>query len=431
MSEWREVSVADIAADAPNALSTGPFGSSISARFFQPDGVPVIRGSNLSLDVGVKLNDREFAYISDEKAQQFRRSIVKAGDLVFTCWGTIGQIGLITPKARFDEYVISNKQMKLTPNNRLVDSTFLYYLLSCPEMVAKVTGQSIGAAVPGFNLGQLKEIRFSIPDLSVQRTIASILAGVDELIENNRRRIKVLEQMAQAVYQEWFVKFRYPGHESVPLVDSPLGSVPIGWNVERASDVLQINPRIKIPNNQEYPFLSMGDVSERSMVCFPTEYRNKVSGARYLNQDTLFARITPSLENGKTGFVQFLENGQMGVGSTEFIVLRGNLVGCAFTYCLARSEGFRNHAIASMSGASGRQRVRNECFDTYLLPVPPREVCGLFESEIAGLFACVYSLAKQANNLAIQRDLLLPRLVTGKIDVSKLDLGALFESAME
>ena len=174
----------------------------------------------------------------------------------------------------------------------------------------------------------------------------------------------------------------------------------------------------------------MGDLNEQSMVCFPSDKKSGNSGSKFINNDTLFARITPCLENGKTGFVQFLKDGQPGRGSTEFIVLRGNTVGPAYTYCLARSDEFRAHAIQSMSGASGRQRVRNECFDSFLLAVPPPELGRNFEQIATSLFETIQSLAVQTATLTAVRDLLLPKLVTGQIDVSSLNLDALVEDSV-
>jgi type I restriction enzyme S subunit len=147
MADWREVTVAELASPDRYALATGPFGSAISSKYFVEDGVPVLRGSNLSLDVGVRLGDEGLAFLTPEKADTFQRSKVHCGDLVFTCWGTIGQVGLVDGRARFDEYVLSNKQMKLTPDSEKADSLFLYYLLSSPAVVDEVRSQSIGAAV--------------------------------------------------------------------------------------------------------------------------------------------------------------------------------------------------------------------------------------------------------------------------------------------
>lgn len=205
--EWREVTVEELKARSENALATGPFGSSIGSRFFVEDGVPVIRGSNLSGDVGTRLIDIGLVFLTAKKAREFGRSLVRDGDLVFTCWGTVNQVGLIDRRAAHREYVISNKQMKLTPDPAKADSLFLYYMFSGPELQDRIKNQSIGSSVPGFNLGQLRGMRVRIPDVGEQRAIAHILGSLDDKIELNRRMSETLEAMARALFKSWFVDF--------------------------------------------------------------------------------------------------------------------------------------------------------------------------------------------------------------------------------
>ena len=153
------------------------------------------------------------------------------------------------------------------------------------------------------------------------------------------------------------------------------------------------------------------------------ESRAGNSGAKFKNGDTLLARITPCLENGKTGYVQFLpDDAAVGFGSTEFIVLRGKLLTREMVYLLAREPSFRDHAIKSMSGASGRQRVQEKGFATYFLAAPPPQMAQRFSSIASPLFHLVHVLAKKNANLRVTRDLLLPRLISGEIDVSSLPL---------
>ncbi len=204
---WQEVTVEDLKATTDNALATGPFGSSISSSYFQEHGVPVIRGNNLSEEVSIRLSDDGLVFVSEEKAAEFKRSTVRKGDLVFTCWGTINQVGLIDKRAMHGEYVISNKQMKFTPDPRKADSLFLYYLFSGPEMQDLIKSQGIGSSVPGFNLGQLRAMSLKVPQLNEQRAIAHILGALDDKIELNRRMNETLEAMARAIFKSWFVDF--------------------------------------------------------------------------------------------------------------------------------------------------------------------------------------------------------------------------------
>jgi len=221
--------------------------------------------------------------------------------------------------------------------------------------------------------------------------------------------------MARRLYEEWFVHFRFPGHEGVEFD----GELPKGWSAVELGDLVQVNPRTTVPRDGLKPFVPMGSLSETSMIVEGVEQRDGNSGAKFQNADTLVARITPCLENGKTGFVDFLDVDQpVAFGSTEFIVLRPLILGPCAIYCLARSHSFRDVAIKSMSGAEGRQRVRPESVQTFPIAQPPSELLDRFERIASPMFSRVSLLARQNANLRAQRDLLLPKLVSGEIDVS-------------
>lgn len=257
-----------------------------------------------------------------------------------------------------------------------------------------------------------------VPPLPVQRRIAAILSAYDELIENSQRRIGILEEMARGLYREWFVHFRFPGHEKHPRIASSLGESPKGWEVTQVTECVDINPRVTVPRDGEKPFVPMGCLSNDSMLISDIESRVGNSGAKFKNGDTLFARITPCLENGKTGFVQFLPDGQaVAFGSTEFIVLRSRTLTPEFVYLLARSDGFRGIAIKSMSGATGRQRVQERCFEDFKIPQPPRELLERFSAIVTPSFRLIYQLHLHIQNLRRTRDLLLPRLLSGQVEV--------------
>ena len=345
------------------------------------------------------------------------KDVTQSGDLL----GSVARVPQLGPIGR-----LSQDTVRLDLISDRVDPDFLYLSLLTPVYRAWCRQHATGTTNLGLPRDDFLAYEVFHPiSHNDQRRVAGVLNGIDDLIENSRRRVEVLEEMARTIYREWFVKFRYPGHANVPLVDSALGPIPSGWDIAPVSNMIEVNPRIKLDKSVEHPFIAMGDLDERTMSCRPSQVRTGGSGAKFMQGDTLFARITPCLENGKTGLVQRLAVGEVGLGSTEFIVLRGRAVGSAFTYCLARERDFRKHAIASMSGASGRQRVRNECFDTYLLPVPSRDVADAFESSMEAVFTQVAVLADEAEQLEHLRDLLLPKLVTGQIDVSTLDLRAL------
>jgi type I restriction enzyme S subunit len=300
------------------------------------------------------------------------------------------------------------------------DVRFVKYYLDTIKQQLK----SVARGTTQHNLPLEKLLSFDIytPPLPTQRKIAAILSAYDDLIENNTRRIAILEEMAQALYREWFVHFRYPGHEGVRMVESELGPVPEGWEVCRFSDVVRINPPINVDKEEEKPYVEMAGLSTNSMVIESKETRTGRSGAKFENGDTLFPRITPSVENGKGGFVQFLPDRKVGLGSTEFIVFRSIELCPEYVYLLSRTYDFRENAIKSMIGASGRQRVQNECFDNYWLAKPPEQILNMFSGIVSPSFRIIQVLVDKNANLRQTRDLLLPRLISGELDVSRLEV---------
>lgn len=272
--------------------------------------------------------------------------------------------------------------------------------------------------MPNLNTAILRSVPVRFPQLRIQQRIAGILSAYDELIENSQRRIKILESMARALYREWFVHFRFPGHENQPRVASPLGEIPEGWEVKRLPDCVYLNPKVTVPRDGDKPFVPMGCLSNDSMLISDIEVRSGNSGSKFQNGDTLFARITPCLENGKTGLVQFLPDANaVAFGSTEFIVLRSRTLTPELVYLLARSDELRGVAIKSMSGASGRQRVQERCFDDFWLAQPPTNLLQRFSAIVAPSFRLIKELHLQIENLRRTRDLLLPRLLSGQIEV--------------
>ena len=203
---WQLATINDIQANEKRATITGPFGSSIGKRFFVSEGIPVIRGNNLSYKVGT-FDDSGFVYITRGKANELKGYIAKPGDLIFTAAGTIGQVALIPFAARFEEYIISNKQMRVRLDLEKVDTFYAYYWFSCPMMNAYIKRQDTGSTIPLINLSVLRALPIPLPPIQEQRTIATILKSLDDKIDINHQINQTLEQMAQAIFKSWFVNF--------------------------------------------------------------------------------------------------------------------------------------------------------------------------------------------------------------------------------
>jgi type I restriction enzyme S subunit len=379
-------------------------------------GMKVINVTNILGDGSIDTNNTSRFISIEEYEKTYQHFTVDAGDIVVASSGnTYGKVGRIAAKdlpLMMNTSVIrfrSSDQMKLNDD-------FLYAFLRSAVFRDQVESFVIGSAQPNFGPTHLKRMVMPLPPLPIQRRIAEILAAYDELIENSQRRIKILEEMARALYREWFVEFRFPGHESIPRVQSPMGEIPKGWDIRKVSECVYINPPVTVLRDGYKPFVPMGCLSNDSMHISDIETRGGNSGSKFQNGDTLFARITPCLENGKTGFVQFFpESKSVGFGSTEFIVLRSRTLTPEYVYLLARSDEFRGVAIKSMSGATGRQRVQEECFDDIGMAQPPHALLDRFSRIVTPLFQLSFKLHLQIQNLRQTRDLLIPRLLSGEI----------------
>ncbi len=296
------------------------------------------------------------------------------------------------------------------------DTDYVYYLL-CMKHIRQLAANSMTGASgrQRADLEFIKRIQWNFPDIETQKRIASILSAYDKLIEVNNKRIKVLEQMAENLYKEWFVRFRFPGHENAEFENG----IPRGWELIRADVAIDFNPTLKVGNQKDYTIIPMEALSNTSMVldsnCFVKQ--DSISGRRSQNGDTLFAKITPCLENGKTGFVMGMRKDEVLGGSTEFVVMRSKTLTPHYVYCIARSQYFRQTAIQSMNGADGRQRVDEDKLKSTKILRPEKTVLNHFENIVTPIFNSIFQMSRKNQNLMQQRDLLLPRLMSGKLEV--------------
>ena len=205
--------------------------------------------------------------------------------------------------------------------------------------------------------------------------------------------------------------------------DSELGKIPEGWEVSPLSEVVAVNPPRCLQKGDIAPYLDMANMPTKGHTPDTMIDRPYGSGMRFVNGDTLVARITPCLENGKIAYVDFLRDGMTGWGSTEYIVMRPKPpLPDEFAYCLARSTSFREFAIQNMTGSSGRQRVAANVLSQFLLPVPSEPVAKSFERLIRPLIVGASESIRESNTLATLRDALLPKLISGKMRTSNVPM---------
>lgn len=309
----------------------------------------------------------------------------------------------------------STEFLVFRPKDKKIDEQFLYYLMQT-ESIRKLMINSMTGATgrQRVNNNIFADMEFNFPDLPTQHRIAAILSAYDDLIENNRRQIKLLEEAAQRLYREWFVELRFPGHEDVKIVDG----VPEGWQVVFLGDVIEFDPKVPLPKDRTKQSVPMAALSTSSMVIDQSLIENTMSnsGSKFRNGDTLLARITPCLENGKTAFVDFLDKDESAVGSTEFIVMRSKILNPYMVYCIARSDSFRTEAINSMTGSDGRQRAQKDKLKVLSYLLPKKSLIDRFEQFMRPCFEKIRTLNRQISILVEARDKLLPKLMSGEVE---------------
>jgi type I restriction enzyme S subunit len=267
----------------------------------------------------------------------------------------------------------------------------------------------------------------------LQEAIAAVLGSLDDRIALLRETNATLEAIAQALFKSWFVDFdpvrakqqglAPPGMDEATAAlfsdgfeESALGLVPKGWRTSRLYEAFEINPTRVLKKGVEAPYLDMASLAMTGHSVEAPIQRPFGSGAKFRNGDTLLARITPCLENGKAAFVDFLADQQIAWGSTEFIVLRPKSPMPEYSaYLLCRHAPFREHAIHSMSGTSGRQRVQNDVLGRYQLSIPSDRVASAFAEVVTPMQRAIAENHARAQTLVTLRDTLLPRLISGQL----------------
>ena len=354
-----------------------------------------------------------------------------------------------------------------------VNPEYAFYYFNSPQGRANIaTIVEQGAGQAGIRGSDLENLDFPLPPKEAQDFIADMVRPTDIKIKVNQETNQTLEAMAQALFKSWFVDFDpvidnalAAGHEIPPelqaraearkslqaraeqrkaslsgdrpeqesgdilpasirqlfpnrfVLDAQMGWIPEGWEVAAVSTALSVNPRVTLPKGTVAKYVDMKALPTSGYSIGEVMEKSFSGGAKFELHDVLLARITPCLENGKTGFVDFLNKGEVGFGSTEFIVLRQKgHIRYAFVACLAREESFRQHCIQNMVGSSGRQRVQNSCFDSFYLALPSEpQILALFEEQVQPMLAKKSANKNEIIELAKLRDTLLPKLISGEL----------------
>ena len=414
------------------SVVSGPFGSNIGSRFFVPDGIPVIRGNNLTAGGNTTFVDSGFVYLTTEKAREFPNCVAIRGDLVFTAAGTIGQVGIIPATSKYNEYIISNKQLRLRLDTSRVNPMFAYYWFSTSAMISLIQSCNTGSTIPLINLSVLKGLPIPVPDMTMQKAVVEILSCIDGRIEGLQSENQTLEAIARTIFKSWFVDFdpvrakaegREPEGMDAPTAalfpnefqESELGAIPIGWSVRSVGEI-SVSNQGAIGRSYPHSEIQYVDISsvEPGRITSSTLYplTEAPSRAKRLVADgnVIWSCVRPN----RRSYALVLEPDDNLVVSTGFVTLSATQMPFSFVYMSVTTDPFVDYLTTRADGAA-YPAVRPDTFENARLVVPSEGIANRFHDLAEPLLRKSKANSNEAKTLAALRDTLLPRLISGKL----------------
>ncbi|MCY4175228.1 MAG: restriction endonuclease subunit S [Acidimicrobiaceae bacterium] len=359
-----------------------------------------------------------------------RRAVPQTGDLILAREAPVGNVAVVTAGI---EPALGQRTVLIRPNPEKVDANFLTYRLLAHDIQHWMRGVASGATVPHLNMEDIRALPMpALPELSTQVKIGTALASFDDLIENNRRRIEVLEEMARLLYREWFVHFRFPGHEDVELVDSDLGPIPKGWLVCAVRDVAELvrgrsYRRQDLVEDGGLPFLNLkciargGGFRKSGLKRYDGKYKE---AQQAYPGDTVIAMTDMTQERkvvGRAARVPALDS-NFGIISLDLTrVLPVDSVDRDYLYGMFRFSSF-SETVKEHANGTNVLHLSPDRISEYRFIMPPTQFQHSYRTAAKPMHLLVDKLMLQNEVLREGRDLLLPRLVSGELDLSELDL---------
>lgn len=386
MSEWKEYKLEDVIDKFIDYRGKTPKKTS--------SGIPLVTAKVVKNGTILKPNE----FIAEEDYEAWMtRGLPEINDIVLTTEAPLGEVALIKDA----NIALAQRIITLRGNPELVYNPFLKYYFQSSQGQYELDSRASGTTVFGIKASVLRELPVILPPLPEQKAIAEVLSSLDDKIDLLHLQNKNLESMAKTLFRQWFIE-----------------EVEEDWDDGTLDDLIEFNPTYRLTKGESAPYLEMKNVSTSTFNPDDWYDRDYTSGMRFQNGDTIIARITPCLENGKTCFVSFLEEKQIGWGSTEYIVMRMKKPYHSFiSYLIARDKDYRDYAISSMSGSSGRQRAQANILKNYEIKIPPNEVIEKLNSQLDSFLDKLNYNAVQIRTLEKLRDTLLPKLMSGEATI--------------
>lgn len=357
-----------------------------------------------------------------------QRAIPMPKDIILAREAPVGNAAVIPDNLKV---CLGQRTVLIRANPSIVLPDYLVYLLLGDGIQNKIQALSAGATVAHLNMSDIRNFELpELPSLPTQQKIAAILSAYDDLIENNTRRIQILEEMARRIYREWFVHFRFPGHENVKMVDSELGKIPEGWEVRNFDDISEFIIdgdwiETKDQGGEDFRLLQISNIGINAFVetgnfrYITSETFNKLKCTEIIQDDILIARMPKPI--GRAWLAEKMPWRM--VTAVDVAIMRINQRVVNKYYCI----NFINSPInlkraKNHSTGTTRPRITRRDLIKFPILVPPFKLQNFFSENVDSNYTLISILRIKNENLRKTRDLLLPKLISGKIDVSDLEI---------
>jgi type I restriction enzyme, S subunit len=404
---WHKKTLGEIYEVEGGSIQTGPFGSQLHESDYKPEGIPVIMPKDIVED---KIDLSSIAFISKEDGKRLSQHIVFVDDIVFPRRGDINKRVLID-ETTAGAFCGTGCIRLRGGDNSLLLPKFLFFYLKQQHIVSWIENQAIGATMMNLNTSILKSVPILLPSLQIQQLIASILSTYDDLIENNKKRIKLLEEMAEEIYKEWFVRFRFPGYDSTRFLDEKgkevphgtPGALPEGWENSKLGNILaavQRKPKISSDKYQTvgtFPIIDQGDLL--------------IAG--YTNDDSYvqFEPLPLLVFGDHTRRVKFVNTPfASGADGTQLLYPKNKNLSPIYFYIAVKNIDLSNFHYARHFKFLKQEQIL----------VPDNVTLKKFNDLTRRFFGQIDLLRSQNQLLQQTRDLLLPRLISGNLSVEHL-----------
>jgi type I restriction enzyme, S subunit len=413
MTSFTQRTLGDICDEVNGIIRTGPFGSQLHQSDYSETGTPVVMPKDL---VEGKISTESVARVDQTHVERLSQHKLIPGDIVYARRGDIGRRAFVSKREA--GWLCGTGCLRISLGSSVIDPMYLHYYLGQPDVIEWIFKQAVGATMPNLNTSIIRSIPVSYPQLSVQRKITAVLSAYDDLIENNTRRIAILEEMAQRLYREWFVHFRFPGHEAVPLVGvnggdggGRNGRLPEGWRLVRLEEICDLTLG-QSPPSTFYNEDGEGLPFHQGVADF---------GSRFPTDRVYCTQTKRTAEAGDILFSVRAPVGRINIARRKIVIGRG-------LHAIRSKTGHQGfifqqlkdkfHEEDMMGGGTIFKSVTKSDMLNLQLIFPTAALADAFEAQMRPIFRQLEILFDKNANLRQTRDLLLPRLISGQLDLS-------------